>query len=53
MSLNGLEAVEVNEAYQSALGEGGGWFVIHKICLDGCPKLMAFVQVPAQIYSSG
>ncbi|KAK4692183.1 hypothetical protein P7C71_g4969, partial [Lecanoromycetidae sp. Uapishka_2] len=24
MSLNGLEALEVNEAYQSALGEGGG-----------------------------
>lgn len=28
MSLNGLEATEVNEAYQSALGEGGGWFVV-------------------------
>ena len=27
MSLNGLEATEVNEAYQSALGEGGGWYV--------------------------
>ena len=26
MSLNGLDAVEVNEAYQSALGEGGGWY---------------------------
>lgn len=25
MSLNGLEAVEVNEAYQSALSEGGRW----------------------------
>ena len=28
MSLNGLEATDVNEAYQSALGEGGGWFVV-------------------------
>lgn len=28
MSLNGLEATDVNEAYQSALGEGGGWFVL-------------------------
>lgn len=27
MSLNGLEASEVNEAYQTALGEGGGWSV--------------------------
>ena len=27
MSLNGLEAPEVNEAYQSALLEGGGWCV--------------------------
>ena len=26
MSLNGLEATVINEAYQSALGEGGGWF---------------------------
>lgn len=26
MSLNGLDATAVNEAYQSALGEGGGWF---------------------------
>ncbi|KAI4178097.1 MAG: hypothetical protein L6R41_008539, partial [Letrouitia leprolyta] len=28
MSLNGLDASEVNEAYQSALGEGGGWFLL-------------------------
>ena len=27
MSLNGLEANEVNDAYQAALGEGGGWLV--------------------------
>ena len=27
MSLNGLEATELCDAYQSALGEGGGWFV--------------------------
>ncbi len=26
MSLNGLDATVVSEAYQSALGEGGGWF---------------------------
>ena len=30
MSLNGLEAAEVNDAYQFALAEGGGWFVISK-----------------------
>lgn len=27
MSLNGLDATAVTEAYQSALGEGGAWFV--------------------------
>lgn len=26
MSLNGLDATDVNEAYISALGEGGGWY---------------------------
>ena len=26
MSLNGLEAFEINEAYQSALTDGGCWF---------------------------
>ena len=26
MSLNGLDATEVNDAYQAALGEGGGWY---------------------------
>lgn len=26
MSLNGLDASEVAEAYQSALSEGGGWY---------------------------
>lgn len=30
MSLNGLEATEVNDAYQAALDEGGGWFVLLK-----------------------
>ena len=30
MSLNGLEATEINDAYQAALGEGGGWFVFLK-----------------------
>lgn len=30
MSLNGLEATEINDAYQAALGEGGGWFVSPK-----------------------
>jgi len=34
MSLNGLEAVEVNDSYQSALGEGGGWFVDHRMFQD-------------------
>ncbi|KAL8668464.1 MAG: hypothetical protein Q9168_006910, partial [Polycauliona sp. 1 TL-2023] len=28
MSLNGLDATHVNEAFQSALGEGGGWFLL-------------------------
>ncbi|KAL8736550.1 MAG: hypothetical protein Q9181_002378 [Wetmoreana brouardii] len=28
MSLNGLNATEINEAYQWALGEGGGWFLL-------------------------
>ena len=26
MSLNGLDATVVNEAHQSALSEGGGWW---------------------------
>lgn len=33
MSLNGLDATVVNEAYQSALGEGGGWFAFLTILL--------------------
>ncbi|KAL6721780.1 hypothetical protein ACLMJK_000885 [Lecanora helva] len=28
MSLNGLEAPDVNEAYQSAIAEGGGWLLL-------------------------
>ena len=28
MSINGLDASEVNDAYQSALAEGGGWYLI-------------------------
>ncbi|KAL8712093.1 MAG: hypothetical protein Q9220_003527 [cf. Caloplaca sp. 1 TL-2023] len=28
MSLNGLDATEITEAYQAALGEGGGWFLL-------------------------
>ncbi|KAL9579723.1 MAG: hypothetical protein Q9212_004936, partial [Teloschistes hypoglaucus] len=28
MSLNGLNATEVHDAYQAALGEGGGWFLL-------------------------
>ncbi|KAL8802083.1 MAG: hypothetical protein Q9182_004027 [Xanthomendoza sp. 2 TL-2023] len=28
MSLNGLGATDIIEAYQSALGEGGGWFLL-------------------------
>ncbi|KAI4168404.1 MAG: hypothetical protein LQ343_006413 [Gyalolechia ehrenbergii] len=34
MSLNGLDASEVNEAYQSALGEGGGWFLLQYLTRD-------------------
>ena len=26
MSLNGLDATDVNAAYLAALGEGGGWY---------------------------
>lgn len=39
MSLNGLEATEVIEAYQSALGEGGGWFVDDSACQNTDDKL--------------
>ncbi|KAL8662625.1 MAG: hypothetical protein Q9202_004583 [Teloschistes flavicans] len=28
MSLNGLDATEVHDAYQAAVGEGGGWFLL-------------------------
>lgn len=34
MSLNGLDAADVIEAYQSALGEGGGWCVDDGACRD-------------------
>ena len=34
MSLNGLDATEVNDAYQAALGEGGGWYVFVKRSLE-------------------
>ncbi|CAD6569982.1 MAG: hypothetical protein ASARMPREDX12_003259 [Alectoria sarmentosa] len=34
MSLNGLEATEVNDAYQAALAEGGGWFLLNYISRD-------------------
>ncbi|KAM0804988.1 hypothetical protein BDR22DRAFT_480010 [Usnea florida] len=34
MSLNGLEAPEVNDAYQAALGEGGGWFLLNYTSRD-------------------
>lgn len=27
MSLNGLDAADVNEAHLAALGEGGGWYL--------------------------
>lgn len=32
MSLNGLWAPEIVEAYNGALGEGGGWFVANSAC---------------------
>ncbi|MCJ1462688.1 hypothetical protein MMC07_001291 [Pseudocyphellaria aurata] len=34
MSLNGLDATVVNEAYQSALAEGGGWFLLNYTTRD-------------------
>lgn len=34
MSLNGLDAPKVNEAYQSALGQPGGWFLLKYISRD-------------------
>ena len=34
MSLNGLDATEVNDAYQAALGEGGGWYVFPTSALE-------------------
>lgn len=43
MSLNGLEAPEVYQAYQAALGEGGGWFVNLSSCQDTKLKLKLFL----------
>ena len=41
MSLNGLEAAEVNEAYRLALEEGGGWYVQKRLLIDN-NRLKAF-----------
>jgi hypothetical protein len=35
MSLNGLDAPAVKEAYQAAIVEAGGWLVMATICDDG------------------
>lgn len=40
MSLNGLEATEVIEAYQSALVEGGGWFADDRAYQNANNELM-------------
>lgn len=40
MSLNGLWAPEIVEAYNGALGEGGGWFVAHSACPNINASLM-------------
>jgi hypothetical protein len=34
MSLNGLEAAEVQQAYQAALSEAAGWFLVRYISRD-------------------
>ncbi|MCJ1350896.1 MAG: hypothetical protein MMC33_000877 [Icmadophila ericetorum] len=34
MSLNGLDAPKVNEAYQTALGQPGGWFLLKYVSRD-------------------
>ena len=34
MSLNGLDTVKVNEAYQATLGVNGGWFLLRYISRD-------------------
>ncbi|KAL9044422.1 MAG: hypothetical protein Q9214_002435, partial [Letrouitia sp. 1 TL-2023] len=34
MSLNGLNASDINDAYQSAQGEGGGWILLKYISRD-------------------
>ena len=38
MSLNGLDATDVNEAYLAALGEGGGWYFIPGAPQSEVPK---------------
>ena len=40
MSLNGLDATEVNDAYQAALGEGGGWYVFPRSALEKLENLL-------------
>ena len=50
MSLNGLDAVEITEAYQSALGEGGGWYVSPTTRSNG--SLTGAPKVSSQIYSA-
>ena len=40
MSLNGLDATEVNDAYQAALGEGGGWYGFLRSALEKFAEIL-------------
>ena len=53
MSLNGLESQEINEAYRSALNEGGCWFAFQGKPRTGKRELTAMWQVLPPIYHSG
>lgn len=50
MSLNGLDATDINEAFQSALAEGGGWYQLPLTPTH--PQLITPVQVSAQVCHS-
>lgn len=49
MSLNGLDGTEINHAYQTALAEAGGWWVIHFVNLMIRPNPLP-EQVSSQIH---
>ena len=50
MSLNGLDSLEINEAYRSALTEGGCWFAFQGNSRKGKRELIAMWQVLPQVH---